>query len=136
MLTIRKEQREKLGDPEFIERVVTHFKRYHLEAVYDLPDDVLRKRIAHGIEKGRRYGLTWEYSLTVFVAHMIRIHPDFDEQPAIHRELCSPDHAEKDKMEALVMNVPESAWDEAEQRGDPKAYWARIGASAPGEARA
>jgi len=132
MLTIRKDQREKLGDPEFVERVVRHFRRYHLGAVYHLSDDVLRKRVAHCIEKGRRYGLTWEYSLTVFAAHMIRINPEFDEEPSIQRELLSNAHAERDKLEALVANVPESDWDAAQRRCDPEAYWAKIGAPSPG----
>jgi hypothetical protein len=131
MLVVRQKQREILAEPEFVERVLRHFQRYHLETVCMLPDDVLRKRIAHGIEKGRRYGLRWEYSLTVFVAHMIRINPAFDTHPAIYRELMSSSNAEDEKLEALVANVSEGEWDEAERIGDPEAYWRDIGAPTP-----
>ncbi|EYF04382.1 hypothetical protein [Chondromyces apiculatus] len=132
MFLVTREQRQKTGDPAFVDRVMTHFRRYHAEAVAILPDDVLRRRVTHGIERGRTYGLTWEYSLTVFLAHMMRIHPEFDRHPAIQRELHDPARGEPDeRIDALATHVSEQAWDEAAQQGDPEAYWSAIGAPTP-----
>ncbi|AKT43484.1 hypothetical protein [Chondromyces crocatus] len=134
MFLVTREQRQKTGDPAFVDRVVTHFRRYHTEAVAILSDDLLRRRVAHGIERGRAYGLTWEYSLTVFVAHMMRIHPEFDRYPAIQRELFNPDHGEPDeRIDALTYAVSEKAWDEAASQSDPEAYWIALGLPTPDE---
>ncbi len=132
MLRITRDQREKVGDPAFVGRVVQHFQLFHLEAIHWLPELVLRKRIRHGIEKGRSYGLTWEYNLTVFVAHMIRIHPEFHLQPAIHRALTDEATAPDDRINALPAVVKDSDWEQAARRGDPEAYWQSIGAPSPG----
>jgi hypothetical protein len=132
MLVLSRAQREKVGDPAFVERVMTHLRRYHLEAIYKLPVEVLRRRVSAGIEKGRGHGLTWEYSLTVFVAHMIRIHPRFDEQPAIARELRNPERGEPDeRIDALGTYVTPEAWEQAARLGDPEDYWRAIGAPTP-----
>ncbi len=132
MLLVSQKQRQRVGDPAFVQRVVDHFRRYHLEAVYRLPDEVLRRRVVHGIEKGRSYGLTWEYSLTVFVAHMIRINPEFDKHPAIQRELQSPARGEPDeRIDAMATYVTASEWEEAARQCDAEAYWRAIGAEAP-----
>ncbi|XXT21214.1 hypothetical protein WME94_06575 [Sorangium sp. So ce429] len=131
MLLVSRAQREQVGEPAFVDRVVAHFLRYHLEAVHMLPDDVLRRRVEHGIAKGRGYGLTWEYSLTVFVAHMIRIHPRFDEHPAVQRELRDPSREPDRRIDALVENLTPDEWEDAASRGDPEAYWRDVGAGAP-----
>jgi hypothetical protein len=132
MLRITRDQREKVGEPAFVERVAQHFHLFHLEIIHFLPDLVLRKRIRHGLAQGRSYGLTWEYSLTVFVAHMFRIHPEFHLQPAIHRGLTDEAVAPDDRINTLPAVVKDSDWEEAASRGDPEAYWQAIGAPSPG----
>ena len=128
MLLVTRQQRQEIGEPAFVQRVVTHFQRYHMDAVYEWPEDLLRKRIEHCIARGRTWGLTWEYSLTVFAAHMIRIHPEFDQQPDIRRELGNATHGAPDeRIDALPGYVPNRAWDEAQKRSDPEAYWQTVG---------
>lgn len=128
MLLVTRQQRQDIGEPAFVQRVVTHFQRYHMEAVYEWPEDLLRKRIEHCIARGRTWGLSWEYSLTVFAAHMIRIHPEFDQQPDIRRELGNAAHGAPDeRIDALPGHVPNRAWDEAQKRSDPEAYWQTVG---------
>ncbi len=128
MLLVTRQQREEIGEPAFVQRVLTHFQRYHMEAVYEWPEELLRKRIEHCITRGRTWGLTWEYSLTVFAAHMIRIHPQFDQQPDIRRELGNAAHGVPDeRIDALPGHVPNRAWDEAQERSDPEAYWRTVG---------
>lgn len=132
MLRITRDQREKVGEPAFVERVAQHFHLFHLELIHFLPDLVLRKRIRHGLAKGRSYGLTWEYSLTVFVAHMFRVHPEFHLQPAIQRGLTDEAVEPDERINTLPAVVKDSEWEEAASRGDPEAYWQAIGAPSPG----
>jgi hypothetical protein len=132
MLRITREQREKSGEPAFVERVVQHFKLYHLDLVHALPEAELRSRIRHGLAVGRTYGLTWEYNLTVFVAHMFRIHPEFHLQAAIHRVLTDPAIAPDDRINALPAKVTNDDWDDAYLRGEPDAYWQALKAAPPG----
>ena len=130
MLRISREQRETAGEPAFVERLMAHLLRYYLESMDDLPDEVLRGRVRHGLARGRAYGLTWEYSLTVFVAHMLRINPEFDRQPAIQRELSDPYCAPDLRIDRLAARVTAAEWEEAARRGDPGAYWRRVDAAA------
>ena len=128
MLLVGRQQRQEMGEPAFVDRLVTHFQRYHLEAICEWPEELLKKRLQHCLERGRKWGLTWEYTLTVFAAHMIRIHPEFDEQPEIRQELGSNMRGEPDeRIDLLVAYVRPGAWDEAERRGDPEVYWRGIG---------
>jgi hypothetical protein len=131
VIRVSRAQREIVGDPAFIDRVVFHFKRYRIDYVHHLADHVLRRRIVHGIEKGRSYGLTWEYSLTVFVAHMFGINPEWHLQPALHRALVDEALAPDLRMDALFGQVTDDDWEEAAVHCDAEAYWQRIDATAP-----
>lgn len=128
MLLVTQKQREQAGEPAFVARVVFHFERYHFETVCVWPEELLRKRIEHCLERGRKWGLTWEYSLTVFAAHMITIHPQFDEQPEIRAVLGAAAFGEPDeRIDELPANVSDEAWDAAEARGNPEDYWRSVG---------
>ena len=133
MIRITREQREKVGEPAFVGRVVQHFQVFHLDLVHFLPDLVLRRRIRHGLAKGRSYGLTWEYNLTVFVAHMFRIHPEWHLQPAIHRVLTDASIEPDERIDALPALVSDDDWDDAYLRGEPDLYWQALEAAPPGE---
>lgn len=128
MLLVRREQRQEMGEPAFVNRLVFHFQRYHVEAICEWPEELLKKRLQHCLDRGRQWGLTWEYSLTVFAAHMIRIHPQFDEQRDIRLQLGNTSLGEPDeRIDALIAHVPPSAWEDAERRGDPELYWRNVG---------
>jgi hypothetical protein len=128
MLLVTQKQREQTGEPAFVARLVFHFQRYHLETIYLLPEELLQKRLEHCLVRGRKWGLTWEYSLTVFAAHMMTIHPEFDEQPEIRAALGNASLGEPDeRIDELPANVPDEAWDAAEARGNPEIYWHSVG---------
>lgn len=93
---------------------------------------MLRRRIRHGIAKGRGYGLTWEYSLTVFVAHMIRINPEFDKQPAVQQALRDTALPPDERVDALVTAVGRQEWEQAAHTVDAATYWQTIDAPSPG----
>jgi hypothetical protein len=126
MLRISAPQRQKLADPAFVDRVVAHFRRWHTQAVAKLSDVVLRRRVVHGIAKGRGYGLTWEYSLSVFLAHMIKINPEFDKQRTIQRILRDPSREQSARLDALIGEVSRDEWEEAARQCDAVAYWREI----------
>ena len=132
MLVVKREQRQKMGDPAFVDRTAEHMREYHLPQVYDLEDDELRFRVRHGVEKARRYGLTWESSLTIFVSHMTTIHPAFDEQPAIQAVLTDEKIPGDEKMQALLGLVEDDDWEEAANQSDPAEYWERVHEEAGG----
>jgi hypothetical protein len=129
MLRVSQAQRSKVGDPAFFDRIAVHLGRYRARVIRGIPKAVLRRRIAHGVEKGRSYGLTWEYSLTVFVAHMIVINPGFDEHPAVQRVLHDPGLEPDKRIDALYVLVTDDEWDAAGVQRDPKAYWQPIDAA-------
>jgi hypothetical protein len=131
MLRITRAQREKVGEPAFVGRLVQHFQLHHLDLIYHLPEPLLRERLRIGLAAGRSYGLTWEYSLTVFVAHMFRIHPEFHLQPAIHRVLDDAEIEPDERISALPARVSNRDWEEAARRDDPEDYWRANGAPAP-----
>ena len=127
MLAIKREQREVLGEPAFVDRLIAYLRRAHLEWVYALSDDELRMRVVHGLAKGRGYGLTWEFSLTVFVSHMLTIGPEFDKEPAIQRVLRDESIAPDSRMEALLGRaVSEDDWYDAVAMCDRDEYWAEV----------
>jgi hypothetical protein len=137
MFAIKREQREKMGEPAFIDRTVEWLRYNHLPFVHDLDDDELRLRVRHGVEKARGYGLTWESSLTIFVSHMLTINPDFDRQPAVQVALTDPKIPGDEKMQALLGLVTDDEWEEAAKMVDPALYWDAVrkasGAPAPAE---
>jgi len=131
MLRVSQDQRRIVGEPAFVDRVVFHFIRYRHEDVDHISDRVLRARVEHGLTVGRAYGLTWEYSLTVFVTHMIGINPEWHLQPAIHRALGDESLPPDLRIDAIFGAVTDDDWEEAAERCDADAYWQPIDASAP-----
>lgn len=137
MFAIKREQRQKMGEPAFIDRTAEWFREYHLSHVWDLDDDELRMRVRHGVDKARSYGLTWESSLTIFVSHMLTINPDFDRHPAVQAVLVDPEIPGDEKMQALLGLVDDDEWEEAAKQCDPREYWdaVREASRAEGEGR-
>jgi len=128
VLTIKRAQRALAGEEAFVERVIRHLLIFHRATVEPLPEGELRRRVVHGIERGRSHGLTWEYSLTIFVANMLERCPDFDEHPAIRRVLEDESLQPDERMDALLERVPKEAWDEVVAQCDEDAYWQALDA--------
>lgn len=64
----------------------------------------------------------------MFTANMIRINPEFYQQPAIARLLADTDKPELKRMESLVFEASSADWDQAEQRCDAEQYWKTVDA--------
>jgi hypothetical protein len=126
MFAIKRDQRQKMGDPAFIERTVEWLRYNYVDHVHPLDDEELRRRVRHGVEKARSYGLTWESSLTIFVTHMLTINPAFDEHPAVRAVLVDPEVPGDEKMQALLGSVEDDEWEEAAKQREPDEYWERL----------
>jgi hypothetical protein len=129
MFTVKREQRQKMGEPAFVDRTVAFFRHNYLEHVYMLDDEELYRRVVHGIAKARSYRLTWESSITTFVAHMLTINPEFDKQRVIHRVLMGQTAESipyNVRLSAMLGLVSDDDWEEAAALGDPDEYWARV----------
>ena len=125
-MQITREQRQKMGDPPFVDRTVDRFRTYFLEHVYMLEIEELRFRVKHGIAKARSYGLTYESSITTFVAHMLTLNPDFDKQLAVQRALHDPEIEPDGRMGAMMATVDDEDWEAAAEQCDPTVYWAKL----------
>lgn len=88
----------------------------------------------HGISVARKYGLTTEQHLVEFTLDMLTIHPRFHEQQDIQTILDDRTKSAGDRMQAILADVPESAWDQAEAYPDADIYWSEVfGAASSGE---
>lgn len=125
-MLVTREQRQKMGDPAFVDRTVDRFRTYFLEHVYMLEIEELRFRVKHGIAKARGYGLTYESSISTFLAHMLTLNPDFDKQPAVQRALHDPEIEPDGRMAAMMATVNDEDWQEAAKQCDPRVYWAKL----------
>ena len=132
MLKIRPQQADSLAASAFVDRTVDHVRRFHPRAVAGLTALQLRARVVHCIDRGRAQGLTWEYSLTVFVAHMLTLCPTFDEHPEIRRVLDDGSLLPDERIDALLREVPDAAWQQVADECDAAAYWRRIDPTAAG----
>lgn len=125
-LIIRKEQMEAFepqAEAAFVDRVVMHLREEHAEAVGRLPDDVLQEMINNGLARGRKYGLSWESSLTAFVALMFEIAPNFDEHPRIQQVLRDESVPPDSRIDMLLERISDQDWEEAERRYDANAWF-------------
>src|SRR5258708_7547093 len=132
MLRIRHEQLkvfQPVTEAAFEERVIEYLRAEHAEAVVELstgtvtlaelPDEPLRQTVRARLERARAYGMTWESTLTSFVALTFVVAEHFDDQPAIHRVL-SDDQIEPDLRidqlweqttdEAAIIKRLDEAW--------------------------
>jgi hypothetical protein len=127
MLTIKRELRSHLGEPAFEDRTILHFQIMRPGMAYRITEHELRRRVRHGLAKGRSYGLTWEYSLTLFLAHMLVINPRFDEHPAMQAVLRDASIPPDERVDLLTSDrVSSEQWEEAQAIGDPAEYWAMV----------
>jgi hypothetical protein len=115
-----------LTDKLLAERIVLHLHENHAEAIGRLPDDILREMAENGIIRARSHGLTWESSLTHFVALMFEIAPNFDEHPAVRRVLREPSVPADERMDLLTERVSEEEWEEAQQIYDRDAWFPEL----------
>jgi len=118
MLKIRKEQMDvfqQQAEINFVDYVVKQLRNNYTEAVKDVPEDKLYKRVEYGIQRAREYGLTWKNNLSTYVTLMFVIAPDFDRFPAFRRYLTAESVPPNERMDVLLRETTEADWRNAKQ---------------------
>jgi hypothetical protein len=80
--------------------------------------------VRSGVARGRAHGLTWESSLTKFVALMFVIAPNFDRQPAAAAVLSDASLAPDERVDALIDRLSERDWRQARAAANAGAWFA------------
>lgn len=138
MLSIRAEQMRAFktaAETAFLRGLVRHLRENHAEEevvtpagefrVEELDDETLLRMAGAGVERARRYGMSWESSLTAFVVLMFVVAPNFDEHPLIRRVLGDEQVAPDLRLDGLWEQTTEENWEAAENNYDPGA-WERL----------
>lgn len=125
-MKIRKSQFANLDEravDDFVERVAGMVRQQNQSLIPPGVDDAhLRTMVRHGIEKAKRYGLTWESSIGKFVGLMFGIAPNFDEHLAVQAILVDPLIAPNERVEELFRRLKPEQWEGAVRRYDMNAW--------------
>jgi hypothetical protein len=99
----------------FVGYVARQLRNNHAEAVKDVPEDKLYKRVEYGIQHAREYGLTRKNNLRTFVTLMFVIAPGFDRSPAFRRHLTAENVPPNERMDVLLGEISEADCNNARQ---------------------
>jgi hypothetical protein len=127
MLKIRAEQMavfQASAERSLVLRVADHLRAVHSEWAQGLDEDSLLEMVENGIARGRRYGLTFESSLTQFVVLMVVIGPNFDEHPAVWAVLTDDSIAPNERVDGLILHLTQRDWQQARAAADPMQWFA------------
>lgn len=83
----------------------------------------VRRMARHCVETAEGKGLITERAIAAFTLHMVRINPEFYRQPTMASLLQDISVDESTRMEQLLTDPSEEAWDEAAVMCDPALYW-------------
>ncbi|HKR11882.1 MAG TPA: hypothetical protein VJT15_07490 [Pyrinomonadaceae bacterium] len=87
-----------------------------------IDDRTLREMVRHGIERARSYGITWESTLTSFVAIMFLVAPGFDENSHVKQVLGNQEMAADLRVDELLSVISEDTWAEVKRGYDVNAW--------------
>lgn len=126
MLLIRKEQMQIFGeraDRLFVCSVAELLRSKHADLVEDLTGDELTKRVAYGIRKAKRHGLTWQSNLSAFVILMFTVAPNFDELKLFNLYFSKQGIHPNLKMKKLLRNTTGPDWKQAKETLTNTSEW-------------
>lgn len=142
MLRIRAEQLnafQPVADAQFVARIVEHLRTNHPTTVVRLAhgptllsrmsEVELSELVKNGVGRARKYGLSWESSISAFVVLMFCAAPNFDQHKAITEILSNSQIPPDDRIKVVVDKIDSNAWTEIKDRYDPAA-WKRMPAGA------
>src|SRR5262249_52426498 len=134
-LTIRAEQIaafQPAADAGVVRRLAEYITSAHADAIVRIPagagavnmipKPVIHRMVQNGIERGRRYGLSWESSLAAFVVIMFVAAPNFDQHPLIQRVLREDNIPADNRIDSLWRRISSQNWKAVEAYYDPGAW--------------
>jgi hypothetical protein len=113
---------DRLALDALIDKVIGHLRERHAADIAGLSDARLRARVERGIDRARGHGLTWEYSLFVFVGLMFTVGPDFDQYPPIRACLEDPAYPPDERVDTMLAAITPQQWHGAHLRADERAW--------------
>jgi hypothetical protein len=131
MLRIGKQQLEEIDravDESYTRDLARYLREEHADAVRDLPDAELLRRVKIGIDRAEAHGMTWDSAISAFVAIMFEVSPTFDEIPAIAAVLADERVPADTRIDQLWDRTSDEDWDEAERRAEhAETFWKSAG---------
>lgn len=124
MLTIRRAQLaalQRADDDRFERRLIEHLRAEH-PALAQLPDELFGAMTRNGITRAQGHGLRSERDLARFVALMIAVAPNFDEQPGLRAWLDDPRLPPEQRIDAMLAGSNDAMWDDARAASDVRAW--------------
>jgi hypothetical protein len=135
VMIIRAEQLsafQKEGEKQFISQLAAYIREHHSGEIIrspswqhridDLSDDVLKRLVADGIERGRSYGFTWQSSLASFVVLRFVVAPNFDDDALIRQSLTDEAISVEDRLSAVLQWATDDYWRQVRSKYDPAAW--------------
>jgi hypothetical protein len=116
MLKIGKHQMKVIDDSveeAYARDMVRYLREEHAEDVERYSDEDLRRRVDVAIARAVKYELTWDESITAFVAIMFAVAPNFDEQPAIRAVMNDERVPPNLRIDALWDRTSDEDWEDA-----------------------
>lgn len=102
-------------DRELAGLIFDHLCEEQPEAIAELRDSEILRRIHTGIARARTHGLDGG-AITAFVTLMFLVAPDFDGHPRIRKALDNPGLDPGERMRRIFQSTCEADWDEAAAR--------------------
>ena len=115
----------------YAREMAAYLRMEHAEDVAALSEDKLYTRVSIAIQRASRYDMTWDTSITAYVAIMFTISPTFDEQPAIRAVMNDESVPPNLRIDALWDRTTDDDWDEAERsaEGAEESFWPKAEAA-------
>jgi len=101
------------ADSELAELIFDHLCEEQPEAVADLRDAEILRRVHLGIERAGAHDLTTDGAVTAFVTLMFLVGPAFDQQPNIRKFLAESKLPADERMTQIFAKTQEEDWDQA-----------------------
>lgn len=128
MLRITPTQQAALAARRAVERMAEELP-LHEPSLLDWPQAAVEALAKDAYERALAWGLTRLPDHLFFALTMLRVHPRFDEVPAIRRVLQAMQAdgtLPADKVARLVDETDDEAWDAAGAKGGYDAYFAEL----------
>lgn len=125
---------ESTAEDDFVRRLGEHLLEDYAETpvrlpeqeeattVEKLPEDVLHRLIRSGIARARKYGLTFESSISAYTAVMFEAAPNFDRHNM--SQLCLRDEEvdPNERLDEILKLLNETNWEKIRADYDPDAW--------------
>ncbi|MBE7543326.1 MAG: hypothetical protein M9913_18430 [Bryobacteraceae bacterium] len=101
------------ADQQLAELIFDHLCDEQPEAVAELRDPEILRRVHLGIDRARTHDLDSDGAITAFVTLMFLVAPNFDQHPRIRKALDNPSAEPDQRIQQIFERTAEADWDEA-----------------------